>query len=266
MAAVSFFSVSRLRRSSSGIPSFTESTSWVAILAASLVLTGPALAVLVAGQFINPNNTTLALALVPVVIAIVVSVSGEAEHSEFTGLLWPGLAGVAGLLLLVPQPSFGDIRPWLGMVAMPVIVGVGAGVWSARTRQSREGLSEGGRLRLASSLLAAAMIFAGLAVLHWRAGGELAFSLSAAALDGLTAALTLLVLRRFRAVRWSAQFLLIPLVGLLEGVVLLRPFLDWRSYLAFGLMGVSGLYQGRAHTPDDAMGTSGETATRVPEA
>ena len=231
------------------------------------MLTGPALAVFAAGQFLNSNNTTLALALVPIVVAVVASASGEAEHGDFTGLLWPGLAGVAGLLLLVPQPSFGSLRPWLGMLLMPLIVGLGAGIWSGERERSRTLAAEGGRrLGVTLGFLLAATLFAVLAVLHQRTGGELAFSFSAVALDGVTAALTLLALDRVSAIRWSAQFLLIPLLGLLEGVVLLKPFLDSRSYLAFGLIGVSALYQWMAHAPNAADSTLGEPATRVPEA
>ena len=56
------------------------------------------------------------------------------------------------------------------------------------------------------------------------------------------ALLTLLVLRRLGVVRWSAQFLLIPLLTLLEGVLLLRPVLDFRSWMAFVLLAVSSGY------------------------
>lgn len=211
-------------------------------LVGALVLAGPAMAALLAGRPLNPNNATLALALCPVVIAVV-TVSGSGEHVELTALLWPGLAAVAGLLLLVPQPSFGSWRPWAGLLAMPLIVGTAAGWANVRLRASAGPALRQGLPVLAASLVFAAVLLGAIAAPHWRAGVPEGFSLVAAGLDGLTAVLSLVTLGRVGAVRWSAQFLLVPLLALLEGVLFLQPILDGRSYLAFALLAVSSAYQ-----------------------
>lgn len=235
-------------------------------LLAAMLLVGPALSVLLAGQFLNANNTTLAFALCPVVVAVVASAAGDAEHGDLTGLLWPGLAGVAGLLLLVPEPTYTGVRPWLALFALPAMVGFAAGIWAYRLRPERNSSRDAFRFELAAGLGCAAISFGLLAVLRWKAGGGAVFSFSAAALDGLMAVLTLLTLGRLGAVRWSSQFLFIPLLGLLEGVVFLKPFLDGRSYLAFGLLAVSAVYQWMARPPERHGSARQEEESPVPEA
>ena len=239
---------------------------WQQALLAAMVLAGPALSVAVAGQFLNANDTTLAFALCPATIAVVASVTGEANNADLTGLLWPGLAGVAGLLLLLPEPAFVSVRPWLGLAVLPLVEGIAAGVWVQRLRGNRASLSGEFRIGLAAGLASSAAAFALLAALNWCKGEKPDFSLSAAVLDGLTAGLTLLSLGQLGAIRWSAQFLLIPLLGLLEGALLLRPFLDWRSYMALGLLGVSGAYQWMARPQATPTGPEPVADLPVPEA
>ncbi len=242
-----------------------RSSSVNLIIAVATVVSGAALAAAVAGRPLNANNVTLALALCPVVIAVVVSAGGRADGADLTGLLWPGLAGVAGLLLLVPEPSFGAWRPWIGMMAMPLLIGGAAGAYSAISDEEPECPAKDHRPAMAAGLACAAGLLGALAWLRWRAGTEQAFTLPAAALDGGTAVLTLFALVRLGPVRWSAQFLLVPLLGLAEGVVFLRPLLDWRSYAAFGLLALSAFYQwmALAGSADPAIDNAAEAG--VPE-
>jgi drug/metabolite transporter (DMT)-like permease len=74
-----------------------------AALGGALVITGPLLVLLHPGS-IPAANVTMALALTPVVIAVI---EAATQHSSQTlaGRLWPGLATIAGLLLLLAQPS-----------------------------------------------------------------------------------------------------------------------------------------------------------------
>ncbi len=207
------------------------------------VLTGPAVALLISSRHVHADSATLALSLAPVIVAVALPAMGGTE-GDLAARLWPGLAGLAGLLLLLPQPSLDDWRYDLALLCFPLLTGLGASYVTARRkdRPSEHRFPLSNSLLLVLTLVFAALIFAGLA---WRAqhtGESKSFSASAAALDGLMALLTLLALRRLGAVRWSAQYLLIPLLTLLEGALLLRPVLDWRSWMAFALLAASSGY------------------------
>jgi hypothetical protein len=77
----------------------------------------------------------IALALTPVVVAL----AGRVE--SVAGRIWPGLAAVAGLMLVVAQPSLGDARSDVALCLMPVLTGCGAALLS----------SEGGGIFVESS-------------------------------------------------------------------------------------------------------------------
>lgn len=220
-------------------------------VAGALVLAGPAVAQVIAGRRISPDNGTLALALAPVVVAMLASGSGSAEGRDLPGMLWPGLAALTGLLLLLPQPAYSEWRPWLGLCSMPALVSVGA--WWFGQGWDDGGLRPSSWGGISLGLIGGAVVFAVL----WVAtigfgsdGGSSAFrggfwsgAWAGCGLDGLSALLALLALQRLHAVRWVSQFLWIPLVGLLEGVVFLWPVLDARSWVGLGLVGVGAAYQ-----------------------
>ena len=203
-------------------------------------LAGAAVAAAISTRFVNANNATLALALVPCVTAVTMSASEHEGSADLTARLWPGLAGVAGLLLLLPQPVFTDWRFALAFVAMPLLVGAGSSAFSAACGPDVFRGSQRGSLTCTVLLLAGSAF--GLLSLRSFRGSVASFSWGVAALDGLLALLSLLVLQRLGAMSWAAQFLLIPLLTLLEGAVLLHPVLDLRSWLAFALLAVSGGY------------------------
>ncbi len=220
------------------------------VLAGCVVLTAPSLATLVAGRALGSNNGTFALTLTSVVVAVGGPVVSSQAEWDVVGRLWPGLAGSAGLLLLVPQPSFASWRPWLGLSALPLLTGVGAVIFQAvrpavedpDQRVSSAKASAKAREAALSCFLAALVLF----TLHQfllRARVQVEGLAGAAVLDGATLYLSLLVLSRAGAVGWSAQFLVVPLLVVVEGVVLLHPVLDARSWLGMGLLLVSGVRQ-----------------------
>lgn len=215
---------------------------WSLYLAGAATFTGPALASIVSPRHINGENGTLALALTPVVVAVASSVLGNTAGEDFTARLWPGLAGIAGLLLLLPQPMLSDWRLDAALVLMPVIAGVAAAT------VTRELAVVGNRQPhvhppwMGVSLGLSALTFGGLAARGYLQGMRFEFSIAAALLDGLVAWLSLTTLARLSAVRWSGQFLLIPLLTLWQGIFLLRPVLDLRSWSAFALLLASAGY------------------------
>ena len=110
---------------------------------------------------------------------------------------------------------------------MPLLTGVGASLVIAPPRQERPP-AEPIAWHLAFGCVLAAAVFAGLSALLGEHGRP---SLVACGLDGVTFLLSVLVLATLGASRWSVQFLVIPLLSLLEGLVLLRPRLEARSWV-----------------------------------
>ncbi|MFC6644314.1 hypothetical protein ACFQBQ_01645 [Granulicella cerasi] len=194
--------------------------------AGSLMLGGPLLGVLLGTRFIDASALTLALALVPVVVAVARPAFHRGDRQELAGRLWPGIAAVAGMLLLLPQPALSGALPWIALGAAPIMAGVGA-MW-LRTRAG----SASWRAALA---LAAGMLVA-VAVAFVRHLPVSHATLLASAFDAATAGLTVLTLFRVGGTRWSAQFVLVPLVVIAEGVLLLRPHLDPRTIAGLALM------------------------------
>jgi hypothetical protein len=181
-------------------------------LGGALLIAGP-LAGLLYPHAIPAASLTMALALTPVVIGVC---EAATRHSSDTlaGRIWPGLATIAGLLLLLAQPSLSNPGEDLILALTPLLTGCGAVLFcSARASV----------WRLPAALLGAcAVLGIGAAInLASHAGGWPEMAGLAAGLDALEALLALIALGRLTATRWSAQFAIVPLIVLLEGVVLL---------------------------------------------
>ena len=220
-------------------------TRWVlTTTGGALALGGPALGVFISGRNVSADNATLALALIPCVIAVATQAVGEQTSVDLSAKLWPGLAGMAGLLLLLPQPAIHGWQLPLTLTSMPLISGLGAACAQTPSRPNPVHTPRGAVASLPMGLLAAAIVFATLALVN-AAGmhrAAPAFSLEATALDGTLALLSLQVLFTLGPTRWAVQFLLGPLITLGEGVILLRPSLDVRSWAALALLAISSTY------------------------
>ncbi len=245
MAAVivSVWRMLRRRRGQSSQLVLQRSGQVQRAVAAALVVTSPALCGTISDRHLNADVATIALALTPVVVAV--AVIAARTNDELAGLLWPGLAGTAGLLLLLPEPSLSSWRMDVALVAMPLL----SGVMSVFLTSGDSALREGGthadgrhNCWIERGLLLAAVLF-GLALLpKLQIHEEMAFSWAASAVDGTISLLTLWTLQRVGPVRWSAQFLLTPLVTIAEGVALLRPALTARSWVGLFLLLLGGGY------------------------
>jgi hypothetical protein len=181
-------------------------------LGGALLITGPLIALL-SPHAIPAASLTMALALSPVVIAV----AEAATHrtSEYlAGRLWPGLATIAGLLLLLAQPSLTNASDDLILALTPLLTGCGAVLFcSARPSVWR---IPAALLGASAALAVGAAINVGLHVPTWPEMAGLA-----AGFDALQALLALIALARLSATRWSAQFAIVPLLVLLEGVALM---------------------------------------------
>lgn len=201
-------------------------------LSGALLITGPLLALLLPHS-ISPASVTMALALTPVVIAVA---EAAARHTGETlaGRLWPGLAAIAGLLLLLTQPSLASPADDLILALTPVLTGCGAVLFSS---------SPESRWRIPAALLGASAALAlGAAInLATHVSTWPALPGLAAGFDALQALLALLALDRLSATRWSAQFAIVPLLILLEGLALIPSSLPARMLIGLLLLAFAAL-------------------------
>lgn len=189
---------------------------------------------------VSSTARTIALALCPVVIAVADSAYGYAEAPDLPGRLWPGLAAMAGLLLLLPEPSFANWRQTSALTGMPLLAGVGAAlIGSIRPRGRRLGASA---LTGASLAAFVAIAFPLQSFRETATHFALTPFLLQAGAEAVSLLLMISVLSNLGAVRWAASLVLVPLLVAIQGVVLMRPELGSRAYLGMGLLGLASLF------------------------
>jgi hypothetical protein len=199
-----------------------------------MLVGGPMCAIVVRGRTLEPSGITMALALTPLAVAIASAALGDGSSDGISGRMWPGLAAVAGLLLVLVSPELGNARSDVALALAPVLTGVGAALFCE---------SQPGRRSWVFALAGAAGLFAlAAAEAKWVEGLVLSATLPAVACDGLLALLTVVALTRLGAVRWSAQFTLLPLLILLEGIAMVRPIVTTRWVVGLLLLGVASAF------------------------
>jgi hypothetical protein len=204
-----------------------------------MFLAGPAIALFLRGRDLDSSALTIALALTPVIIAIASSALGTESSEGIAGRIWPGLAAVAGLLLVLVQPTLGDLRTDLALVLAPTLTGIGAVLFCVGQRVDPPRAAS----RIPTSLLGASTLFVlALAGSYFVAHTRPTVSLLAVACDGILALLGVLTLNQLGATRWSSQFTWVPLLVILEGIVLVRPQLTAHWFIGLILLIVAGVY------------------------
>jgi drug/metabolite transporter (DMT)-like permease len=226
-------------------PPHTATARW--LIAGALLVGGPATALFLAARDLDSGALTIALALTPVVIAIASPALGSESSEGIAGRIWPGLASVAGLLLVLVQPDLGDLRTDLALVLAPALTGIGAVLFCMGPPRTRS--------RIPSTLLGACILFAlALAASVFIAHVRPPFSLLAVAGDGALALLSVITLNQLGAARWSSQFAWVPLMIILEGIVLVHAHLTANWFTGLILLIVAGTYllmpQGNESTPE----------------
>jgi drug/metabolite transporter (DMT)-like permease len=212
------------------------------LLSGAMIFGGPAIALLIGGRALEAGSLTIALALTPVVVAIAVAALETDRASdisgELAGRLWPGLAAVAGLLLVLAQPNLSDPRTDLALLLAPILTGLGAALFCA------EPYSENASPLCSPLALAGASALFGIALLIARltSASRPSLSLLAVACDGLLALLAILALNRLGPSRWSSQFTWLPLLILLEGLILMHPPLTARWVVGLLLLAAASAY------------------------
>jgi hypothetical protein len=207
-----------------------------------MIFGGPAIALLVGGRVLDAGSLTIALALTPVVVAIAAAALNTRRASDISGDLagglWPGLAAVAGLLLLLAQPNLSDVRTDVALALAPILTGIGAAIFCIDPAGD-----EASPFCSPLALTGAAALFAiALLVARITSTSHQTLSLLAVACDGFLALLAILALVRLGPSRWSSQFTWLPLLIILEGLVLLHPPLTARWVVGLILLAAASVY------------------------
>ena len=205
------------------------------MLAGAMLFGGPAVALLIRGRELDFASLTIALALTPIIIGVAAAALGTETSEGIAGRIWPGLAALAGLLLLLAQPSLGDARSDLALILAPALAGVGAALFCVDQPISAAPVT--------SALLGASALFGlALAETHFVSGSRVSVSLLAVASDGVLALLGVITLVQLGATRWASQFTWIPLLIVVEGLVLVRPPLTTHCVIGLLLLAVASVY------------------------
>jgi len=192
------------------------------ILAASVLFFAvPLVLTVYAKEYAPETSVAVVFALAPVVVVLVWG--AVAQESDGMRKLIPALMGLAGVLLLLPfnLPVSGPGWAALLEIAAAMVFVAGAGVWMYRLLRRVSVMEALTIVGISNAVCLFAWCGVGLLDLRWRdaAGGVWWGWLAGATV----AALTVWLLREIDPVRFSARFLVIPLVTIVEGFVLLRP-------------------------------------------
>jgi hypothetical protein len=208
------------------------------LLAGAMLLGGPATGLLIGAHELSAAALTMALALTPVAVAVGVAAFWEGTSQGIAGRIWPGLAAVTGLLLILVQPSLLNMLNDVALLLAPTLTGLGAALFAAKGdgRDDRKPSN-------ANALLGAAALFTFATLLRWVAAGHRpVLSLLAIAYEGVLALLSVMALSRLGPMRWSSQFTWLPLLILLEGIVMMRPPVTARWLTGLLVLAIASVY------------------------
>ena len=165
-------------------------------------------------------------AIVPVVVVMAVA-AGAGVGSEERGarrFLVPALAGLGGLLLLLPLQFSGTVRGWT-MLAVVCFAVVLTGIASVRMYRLLRGCDLGVAIAVTGLANAAfLLIWSGVHEdMVWRWSAVSSVGSISSLVDVAEVLLILWLLGKMLPVRFAARYLAIPLLTVFEGVVLERP-------------------------------------------
>jgi hypothetical protein len=173
--------------------------------------------------------------LVPVVVVIAVA-SGEWGGGEERGarlFLVPALAGVGGLLLLLPLQFSSTARGWI-MLAVVCAAVVLVGLASVGMYRSLRGVGFATAIAIVG-VANAVFLLAWSAVreeMVWRVSGLASVVPIGSLADVVEVLLITWLLREMLPIRFASRYLMIPLVTVLESYFVMRP--EWAARMGFG--------------------------------
>ena len=202
----------------------SETSSFSAALGGVLVLAGPSLGILLQAPSLSPASLVLALTLTPVVTAVAEAAFGSPELGFSTASLWPGLAALVGLLLVLPEPSFSSPLNDVVLLLAPVLTGVGCVLFRRSVAPTSVTWSS------ATAFASAGFVFGIAATAQClRQHAIPSLEPAAIAIDFVLALLAILALQRLTASQYTARYVLVPLAILLQGLFLLHSGISARS-------------------------------------
>jgi drug/metabolite transporter (DMT)-like permease len=209
---------------------------WFRLAAASVMFFGVPIVV---GECARGSVSAIVIsalfAMVPVVVVMVVA-AGDASGGEERGarrFLVPSLAGLGGLLLLLPLEFSGSIqgRVLLAIVCAAVVLVGFANVWMYRLLRGF-GFAES----IAIAGIANAVFLLGCSVIRgevvWKVSELISVVSFSSLVDVLEVLLIVWLLREMAPVRFAARYLAIPLLTILESYFLMRP--EWTVRMVSG--------------------------------
>ncbi len=187
-----------------------------------------------ARTYTSEMSVAVVFALAPVVVVLVWGAVAQAVGGMRQ--LLPPLIGLAGVLLLLPFELPVSGRAWeaVAELAVAMVLVASAGVWLY-------GLLQQMKLMEAMAVIGisnAALLLAWRGVvgsLDWR-WRDIAGAWWVSFASMVVTVLTVWLLQRMEPVRFSARFLVVPLVTILEGLVLLRPEVTARMLMGGALL------------------------------
>ncbi len=223
----------------------SEARGWARLklgLASVLLLGVPATLAGVALGGVSEVTVAALFGLAPVAVVVLVAGSGvgAGEGSGARGLLMPALAGIAGILMVLPVETPGSWRElgFAGVGVVGVLTAAAASVWMY-------GLLRDFSVAEAAAVCGAANAFYFLVMFAASGPGGAGWSWGALGVEAVKAVgfdlpqvvLLLWLMRAVMPVRFAARFLVIPLLTVVEGFVLVRPEVSLRVAGGAALVG-----------------------------
>jgi hypothetical protein len=174
-------------------------------------------------------------ALVPVVVVMAVAYGESAGREERGARLFmmPALAGLGGLLLLLPLAFSNSARGWMMLALVcAAVVAVGlASVWLYRLLRGFDFADAIAVVGLANAVFLLVWSAVREEVV-WRGSGLASVMSITSVVDVVEVLLITWLLREMPPIRFAARYLVIPLLTVLESFVLMRP--EWTVRMGFG--------------------------------
>jgi drug/metabolite transporter (DMT)-like permease len=226
---------------------------WGAVAAAgALMFSVPAILLQGAREYAPETNATVIFSLAPVVVVLLCAAASSSQRSM--AMLLPALAGSAGVLLILPFEWPTSSRGWESLleISAAMVLASCAAVWLYALLQARREMVTLAVIGLANA--AVLLFWCGLR-------GELAMrgwgtqSVVAVFSEAAIFALTVWLVGAIDPARFSARFLVVPLLTVVEGMMVLRPEFNGRlvAGLALLLAGSGLLLRGNEAVEDEVL-------------
>lgn len=192
-----------------------------------------------ASAHLSSTSETVVLGFVPILMVLVVA-QGGSENARSS--LVPALAGLSGLLLLIPFSMPESWTGWASLVALAIsAVMVTVGSVMTHRRLQEINIVQAIAIFCVSNVLVLLVSTRPLFEVNW----------TAAALVSIEILLLVGLLKGVSPIRLASRYLVIPGLTILEGFALLRPQLSGRMVVGAALLAGSSAWMLMAQHDDE---------------